>query len=165
VRKRRKPSKWWKAHSQSSCSVFGPNVIPFQESCSKLLIVRTPFFVAGAIYQKIAGIWSCVNTSHKLSWLKSLPLAQAKTALLKMEANFSFRSLSPREPFTGHRRLRVSDGTLNIEPRDQITRSSSEPRGVSSDSIAAAYPLPDSRSTTHCATAKAVVGCRGRVMT
>jgi len=55
-----------------------------------LLRVETDYFVAGAVYEKVFKEWRCVRTAPILKWLKELPLAQTKIALLKMDATWSW---------------------------------------------------------------------------
>jgi hypothetical protein len=118
------------------------------------LRVQTEFFTAGAVWQKIYGIWSCTSAAPKIRWLQGMNPAQAKLALERMNASFTFRPLQPRGQSTGHRPLRGPDGTLNIAPRDLLTPESGDRGGMNSDRIAATPSLQTSRSTTHCRTAK-----------
>lgn len=68
-------------------------------SPEKLLRVETDYFVAGAVYQKIYGVWSCVLAAPILSWLKGKNTDQAKLDLLKMNASWSWINLpSSGEP-------------------------------------------------------------------
>lgn len=55
-----------------------------------LLRVETDYFVAGAVYQKIGGAWSCVHAAPILHWLKGMNPDHAKLALLRMNAQYEF---------------------------------------------------------------------------
>jgi len=66
----------------------------------KLLRVVTDHFVAGAVYEKISGVWSCTLAAPIIHWLKGLNLSQAKIALLKMGADYQFLD-SPGPNVTG----------------------------------------------------------------
>ena len=97
--------------------------MPSQE---RLLRVQTSYFIAGAVWAKIWGLWSCVETAPILHWMKNMNTNEAKNALLRMGASFQWISSSPPKPCgpsTGHQTTRCLDGTLIIVPRDQITRN------------------------------------------
>lgn len=84
---------------------------------TKLLRVSTDYFVAGAIWSKIYGVWSCTDAAPILHWMRGLTTAAAKIALLKMGAAFEW-----------------------IAPSQQATPSPSPMRPV-------AQPAPDTQGT------------------
>lgn len=56
----------------------------------KLLRVQSEFFVAGAVWMKIYGVWSCIHASHVLRWMRGLTPMKAEAALLKMDARWQW---------------------------------------------------------------------------
>jgi len=67
--------------------------------CSKqLLRVETDYFVAGAIWEKIDGAWSCTHAAPIIYWMKSRSPQQTAAALEKMGAHYQFTPavLTPR---------------------------------------------------------------------
>lgn len=67
----------------------------------RLLQVQTDFFCAGAVWRKISGAWSCVQTAPILDWMQGMNPDQAKIALLKMQANYQFLSPTVMGPSHG----------------------------------------------------------------
>jgi hypothetical protein len=57
---------------------------------SRLLRVETDYFVAGAVWEKIGGAWSCVHAAPILRWMKGKNSDEAKLALLRMGAKYDF---------------------------------------------------------------------------
>lgn len=113
-------------------------------TCRLLLKVQTDAFRAGALWEKIYGIWSCTKSARTLSWMKGMNRLDAKLALLRMGASFNFLPLpKSRGASTGHQAFRSPDGTLNIAPCDLLTPRGDTQSGIVSDPIAA-----DNRSTT-----------------
>lgn len=56
----------------------------------KLLRVQTDWFCAGAVWQKIHGLWSCVHAAPILRWMVGKTPSEVKIALLKMGAEFEW---------------------------------------------------------------------------
>ena len=55
-----------------------------------LLRVVTDYFVAGAVFQKKWGIWSCIEAAPIIAWMKRTPLEQIKASLIKMGASWEW---------------------------------------------------------------------------
>lgn len=87
-----------------------------------VLNVSTEFFTASAKWQKLYGVWSCVCAHPILHWMVGMNQNDAKLALLRMGASYSF---SRPQPITGTVHgtpaMRGTDGTLNIEPHDPLS--------------------------------------------
>lgn len=74
-----------------SCAVTGVWCISFVVVKSQLLLrVSTEYFVAGSIWQKIGGIWSCLKAAPILRWMVGMNRDRAKLALLKMDAQYEW---------------------------------------------------------------------------
>ena len=56
----------------------------------KLLRVESEYFVAGAVFEKIYGIWSCTRSAPIIRWMMGKQPAEIKVALLKMEAQWEW---------------------------------------------------------------------------
>lgn len=56
----------------------------------RLLRVSTEYFVAGAEWRKIGGIWSCVRAAPIIKWLVGMNADAAKLALLRMGAEWEW---------------------------------------------------------------------------
>jgi len=65
---------------------------------SLLLRVQTDYFVAGAVWEKIGGVWSCVKAAPIIKWLRGMNPNQAKIALLKMGAHYQFLPVGHGQP-------------------------------------------------------------------
>lgn len=78
---------WYKAHPELAPAAPPVRSIPIS---SKLLRVQTGYFTAGAVWKRIHGIWSCVETAPILKWMRGMDSGQAKLALLKMHATFEW---------------------------------------------------------------------------
>jgi hypothetical protein len=61
------------------------------------LRVETPYFVAGAIFEKIYGVWSCVKAAPEIAWMTGKSPKEIHLGLLKMEADYDW--LSPDGTF------------------------------------------------------------------
>lgn len=84
------PSIWLEAHPEFNPShelTVGPR--PFK----KLLRVETAHFCAGAVYEKVNGVWCCIAAAPILSWLKRTDINKVKVALLRMEATWSWLTI------------------------------------------------------------------------
>jgi hypothetical protein len=56
------------------------------------LRVETDYFVAGAIFEKIYGVWSCVRAAPILRWMIGKSPKEIHTGLLKMGADYDWLS-------------------------------------------------------------------------
>ena len=56
----------------------------------KLLRVQTDYFTAGALWEKIGGLWSCTRAAPILHWMKGRSPSQSAAALEKMGAHYQF---------------------------------------------------------------------------
>lgn len=52
--------------------------------------METDYFVAGAVWEKIGGAWSCTHAAPILRWMKGRSPQQVSAALLKMGADYQF---------------------------------------------------------------------------
>jgi len=55
-----------------------------------LLRVRSDYFVAGALFEKLYGVWACVKAAPILHWMVGKSPLDIKFALLKMGASFQW---------------------------------------------------------------------------
>lgn len=65
-----------------------------RESAVKLLVVSTPYFKAGAVWQRIYGVWSCTKSALVIRWMCGMTPAQASVALLKMGADWRWKRIT-----------------------------------------------------------------------
>lgn len=56
----------------------------------QLLRVETDYFVAGAVWKKIAGAWSCTQAAPIIRWMKGRTPEQVKLALLNKGAYYQW---------------------------------------------------------------------------
>ena len=56
----------------------------------KLLRVTTDYFCAGAVWEKIGGVWSCTRAAPIIRWLVGMNVDRAKLALLRMGAKWEW---------------------------------------------------------------------------
>ena len=56
----------------------------------KLLRVQTDYFVAGAIWEKIGGFWSCTKAAPIIRWMKGQSPEQTARKLLRLSADYQW---------------------------------------------------------------------------
>lgn len=99
MKKRRKwnpnpNASWYAAHAS-----LNGTVKPIPESPrERTLWVQTDYFTAGAIWQKLYGVWSCKKAAPILAWMYRKTPAEVHLALLKMGADFQWLSATPDTP-------------------------------------------------------------------
>lgn len=57
---------------------------------TRLLRVETEYFVAGAVFAKIGGIWSCTLAAPIIRWMVGKNAGTIKLALLRMNAKWQW---------------------------------------------------------------------------
>jgi len=58
---------------------------------TRILMVRTEYFEAEALWKKVGGIWSCVGVSSpEIGWKVGEKAGAVKLALLRMGAEWKF---------------------------------------------------------------------------
>jgi hypothetical protein len=65
-------------------------VVPDSATPERLLQVSTEYFVAGSVWKKIGGSWSCILAAPIIKWMVGMRPDQAKLSLLKMGADYQF---------------------------------------------------------------------------
>jgi len=60
----------------------------FSNPLRRLLKVQSEDFRAGAVWEKVNGVWSCISTATILHWMKGMAKDQAAINLLKMGARW-----------------------------------------------------------------------------
>lgn len=63
---------------------------PERKSRELLLRVSTNYFVAGAVFEKIWGAWSCTHAAPVIHWMKGMNPYQVKLALIRMQAQWEW---------------------------------------------------------------------------
>lgn len=61
----------------------------------RLLRVETEYFTAGAVFEKIFGLWSCTQAAPIIRWMVGKDVMAIKVALLKMAARYEWVAPSP----------------------------------------------------------------------
>lgn len=127
---------------------------------TKLLRVTTGYFVAGAIWEKTYGVWSCTHTAPILRWMKGMNASQASLALAKMGADYQWitcqksatTTASPGIPagvtVKRDNPIPVPTDLLTYEDR-QWKRSAPTSRLSGGKSKSSHKPYPVKRSATH----------------
>ncbi len=56
----------------------------------RLLVVRTGYFTAGAVFKRSNGVWACVRAAPIIKWMVRKSPDGIKVALLKMGADWEW---------------------------------------------------------------------------
>lgn len=87
------PQKAWKMAHPDRYQI--KPLAPPKPTKTLLLWAVNEFFSAGAIYQRIHGIWSCTKADKPLKWLIGLNVAKAKLELLRRAYQWQWRQGAP----------------------------------------------------------------------
>lgn len=144
--KRRSWNPYWPFSPQELAAVRGP--LP-SSPCGpeKLLRVETDYFVAGALFRKIYGVWSCTQAAPILKWMVGKRPLDIKLALLRMAAKFTW--VSPQGEGMGESRQLLQVATHQMEgtnPLPGVTNPIQS--GKETDATVAVLSLPTDGSTT-----------------
>ena len=61
----------------------------------RLLRVETEYFVAGAVFERVAREWSCTRAAPIIDWMVGKYPGETKLALLRMDARWQWLSGKP----------------------------------------------------------------------
>lgn len=78
-----------------------------------LLRVETNYFVAGAVWQKIYGVWSCIKAAPMLHWMVGKDRDTVKLALAKMGARYEWVAVRDSRAKENGKRITESEATTN----------------------------------------------------
>jgi hypothetical protein len=60
------------------------------QKVTKLLRVCTEYYTAGAVWEKVFGVWSCARTAPILHWMRGKTPAQVHLELIRLGAEFQW---------------------------------------------------------------------------
>jgi hypothetical protein len=78
--------------------VKADRIPPSEPRPRKLLRVETDYFVAGALWEKIGGCWSCTKAAPIIKWMRGRSAQQVAAALEKMGADYQFLPVGHGQP-------------------------------------------------------------------
>lgn len=55
----------------------------FKADVSRVLKVSNEYFTAGAIFERVSGVWRCREAESAISWMKTMDVRSVKTELLR----------------------------------------------------------------------------------
>ncbi len=85
------PTAWRAAHPE----FFRHQEPKLRPAKLRLLRVCTGFYTAGAVWQKIYGVWSVAETAPILHWMRGKSPAEVHLELLRLGAEFQWLDCTP----------------------------------------------------------------------